>query len=125
MHELLNRLTRFIGPDQKGKLQERIEKVENDLHDAIQWRALLNNPDSGWDVFVQRVLKLLAEESKTLREADLITDPKQQKRATEAQAIINTFTTLINEATLKAAQARTLQFEKDDLNKELFNIERN
>lgn len=125
MHDLLNRFKRFFGSDQKDKLQQRVAKCEKDLHEAIQWRALLNNPDSGWDVFVQRVLSLLAEESKTLREADLITDAKQQKRATEAQAIINTFTTLINEATLKAARARSLQFEKDDLNKEIFNIENN
>lgn len=125
MHDLLNRFKRFFGSDQKDKLQQRVAKCEKDLHEAIQWRALLNNPDSGWDVFVQRVLSLLAEESKTLREADLITDAKQQKRATEAQAIINTFTNLINEATLKAARARSLQFEKDDLNKEIFNIENN
>ena len=125
MHDLLNRFKRFFGSDQKDKLQQRVAKCESDLHEAIQWRSLLNNPDSGWDVFVQRVLSLLAEESKTLREADLITDAKQQKRATEAQAIINTFTNLINEATLKAARARSLQFEKDDLNKEIFNIENN
>lgn len=125
MHDLLNRFKRFFGSDQKDKLQQRVAKCESDLHEAIQWRALLNNPDSGWDVFVQRVLSLLADESKTLRESDLITDAKQQKRATEAQAIINTFTNLINEATLKAARARSLQFEKDDLNKEIFNIENN
>lgn len=125
MHDLLNRFKRFFGSDQKDKLQQRVAKCEKDLHEAIQWRALLNNPDSGWDVFVQRVLSLLADESKTLRESDLITDAKQQKRATEAQAIINTFTNLINEATLKAARARSLQFEKDDLNKEIFNIENN